>query len=135
MKLQSLSIAAFCTLANPVFAEAFLCDFSRGGAGGWIAQKVVVEVDAEKEEAMVMDGITLSKQEGLYPAKLSANTNGRYTVTWSVRGLKSRSNQYIIADYRLSVYKSSLDGKAIVSARGYDNTFQTNGKCERIEVR
>lgn len=130
MKKQSILAAALALLGSSAFAESYQCDFSKGGNRGWIAPVVLVELDADKGTASVMDGITRSKQDGWFPAKISADTKKRYTVSWTVRRLKSSTGQNVNGDFRLTVQKASLDGTISMLPHGYSNKFTNKGKCK-----
>jgi len=131
IKHTKLALAFTCALiGSPALAETYLCEFTRGGSKGWIPTKILVNIDAEAGTAGVMDGLTLSKQEGLFPAKISANTKKRYTISWSVKRLKSNTGQNVNADFRLSLQKTSLIANVSMLPQGYDNKFSTRGPCK-----
>jgi hypothetical protein len=128
-----LAAAAFTILATSTQAEIYECDFSRGGAGGWVAPLIAVNVDLDSKSAMIVDGFTLQRQDGWFDAKLTSSTQKRFTVKWRLPRQKDRLNQDAHLDYRLTVFLPSLKANASMNPVGYDNNFQTHGKCKLVQ--
>ncbi|MCH2250042.1 MAG: hypothetical protein MK042_09620 [Cognatishimia sp.] len=125
-----LAAAALIFAANTAQAEIYECDFSRGGAGGWIAPNIFIQVDESKGTAAVQDGITQSIKKGWYDAKLANSSDKKLTVTWRVENLKDRSGQNVKSDYRLVLIKTRMRANAHMVPRGYDNSFRSSGPCK-----
>lgn len=127
MKLFLAAIAACFT--SSAMADTYACDFSRGGAGGWIRPVILVDIDPAAGTAKAKDDLTLERTKDWYPAKISVNNKKRYTVKWQLPRTKDRSRQTATLDYRLTIIKTSNKAQAIMRPQGYDNNFQTGGKC------
>lgn len=133
MKTLFATAAITMCFASAAMAETYKCDFARGGAGGWIRPTIMVKIDPEAGTAAVKDDITESISEGWYTAKIAANTKKRYTVNWTIDRLKDSKGQNVKADFRVSVFKATMKGQAMMSPLGYDNTFHTKGKCKLVK--
>ncbi len=129
MLKQSLITIAFATVAAAASAETYACSFAKGGGGGWIRPVILVDIDPKAGTAQVQDDLTKDRVNGWFPAQLKVDNKKRYTVAWRLERTKDRSRQTANLDYRLSIRKASGKATAFMTPGGYDNTFQTGGKC------
>lgn len=128
-----LTAGVLSLAATAAHAEIYECDFSRGGAGGWVAPVIAVNVDLDSNSAQIVDGFTLQRQDGWFDAKLTSKTKKRFTVKWRLPRQKDRLNQNAHLDYRLTVLLPSLKANASMSPVGYDNNFNTHGTCKLVQ--
>ena len=123
--------AGIASTASIASAENFTCDFSRGGAGGWVRPEIFLKIDSASGKAFVADDITWQNKKGWHNARLAGDTDNRYVVTWSVKSGLSASHQRINKmDYRVSFSKKNNKANARMTPVGYANEFSTHGTCK-----
>ncbi len=128
-----LSILAL-TLTLPAMALAApvrtYCEVNKGQ--GSIANQFFFEVDAEKNDARVVDGIILHFIGQPIEAKINENSAKKMTLTWSVRMTNNRGQQTKMS-YRAAILKETNRVLVHAQPHGYRNNFTARGRCQRTQ--
>jgi hypothetical protein len=120
-----------------VAQEVYLCKpRDTRETGNWIAPEVAIAYKPVEKTALVDDAIIQTFETGPKPAKVDTDNTKRMTFSWKVKtraGTSKDGTQTINMVYRLTIQKADLSASFIVVPQGYSNTFQTQGKCQRIK--
>lgn len=117
--------------------EVYLCKpKDPAAAGNWIAPEIAVAYKSGDATALVDDGIIQTFEKGPKEATVDVDNAKRMTFTWKVKvksGTSRTGTQTVTMSYRLTIQKADKKASFIVAPQGYANTFQTQGKCEKIK--
>lgn len=126
-------LSVFLVQANVAAAqEVYLCKpKDTRAAGNWIAPEIAIAFNPGEKVALVDDAIIQTFEEGPKEAKVDTDNTKRTTFSWTVE--TNANQQYAIMIYRLTIMKADLKASFIAVPQGYANTWQTQGKCEKIK--
>lgn len=132
-RLFPLLVAA--TFAAPVFAQpvVYKCKTLTGEVNTWIPPETYVTHDAQKGEAVAIDGVLQEFLGGPQPVTIVADNAKRTTFMWKVK-IRNRAMQYTTMVYRLTVMKADLQATFSANPAGYSNQFNANGKCQKVKA-
>ncbi len=134
MKRRFIGAALLTMAFSPAAAEVYECRMQRGASGGWVSPLIFVGVDSNAQDAVVMDVFTRDVSKDWYPAKLSVDNKKRYTVTWKTGRQKDPAGQIIPSLHmRMTIIKAGLEARVSSQPAGYENFWNTKGKCKLIE--
>lgn len=100
-------------------------------AGNWIAPEIYIAYNAGEVVALVDDAIIQTFEEGPKEAKVDTDNSKRMSFSWTVK--TNANQQYAVMIYRLTILKADLKASFIAVPQGYANTWQTQGKCQKIK--
>lgn len=139
------ALAVFALFSSPALAErmrpAFkappgghivVCQMREQGHSNWIAPQIVLVVD-KAGKILVNDAVIEHVMGRPVEAVVMTDNTKRITYGWTVKGARDRSAQYAQAlDYRLTVMKADQKARLSMLPRGYSNTVQGIGTCQRL---
>lgn len=100
-------------------------------AGNWIAPEIVVAWEAGADSATVNDAVIATFVGTPVKAKIDADNDRRVTFSWRVK--TEAGGQKTTMIYRLTMQKADLSASFIAVPQGYSNTFQTQGRCRKVQ--
>jgi hypothetical protein len=117
--------------------EVYLCKpRDTRDSGNWVAPEVGIAYKPGDKTALVDDAIIQTFEKGPKEAKVDTDNAKRITFSWKVKtkaGTSNEGGQTITMVYRLTIQKADLSASFIVVPQGYSNTFQTQGKCQKVK--
>jgi len=127
----SLAAAGAVFLAPaPLWAEdVYDCTAQHRGSDGWTPDRVIFFVDAEKQTARVLDGVTQYVEGGPIDAKLQKRSETAYNINWVVRNIPSRNEGALTAEFSAILRPEKGRFSVTATVRGYDNSPRSQGRC------
>ena len=132
--MRRLAPAFFLALTLPAVASAApvrtYCEVNKGQ--GSIANQLFFEVDAARNDALVVDGIILHFVGQPIKAEISENSAKKMTLKWSVKMTNNRGQQTKMS-YRAAILKDTNRVLVHAQPHGYRNNFTARGRCQRTQ--
>lgn len=99
---------------------------------GYLPDTVVLARDPGRDEVTLVDPYIQAMKGGPIEVPIADETDAKLAVSWPLM-LKSRTNDYVKMQYRISIQKSSLAASLTGRPQGFSNNFTAQGKCKRIK--
>ena len=126
--LAALAIGA--VLASSVNAKTYSCNITPDNSRHWIPRTLLMNIDDQSGDILIYDDLIKTYPGTPVHGKLSAETDKRITVKWSLNQVHDDYGENTAHFFfRASYFKNT--GKLIISSRpgSWDNMFGGQGRC------
>ncbi|KPA22275.1 hypothetical protein shim_05530 [Shimia sp. SK013] len=124
------------TLAGPLLAaeQAFVCEYSSRGYGGWVGDAALFIFDEDKGTAQAYDGYIKEMHGKPIDVKMKRASTKRMEFYWELKAIPSKfrsgDTRLVDVSYRGSINLQTMQGtlRAMPSIDVLNNT-KASGKC------
>jgi hypothetical protein len=127
-------LAVLASVTTPALAlDVYECKFPIVANNmGYLPDVVVMARETGADRVTLVDAYIQSEKGGPIEVKIAAESDAKLSVSWPLM-LKSRANEYVKMQYRMSIQKSGLTASLSGRPQGFSNNFTAQGTCKRLK--
>lgn len=125
--------AALAVFPMQGLSQTYECTAEDRGSGGWVAEKVFVQIDLETKTASAYDTFINQLHKGPIPVTLERNDDKVFTLSWKLRNVKTKNMGPSVLSHSLLLDTGALTFALKGRLHGYDNLIRGNGSCRQIK--
>lgn len=124
---------AFAVLPLQVLAQTYECTAVKQGSGGWVADKVFVQIDRATGKASAYDTFIKQSHNGPIPVTMEQNSETVFTLSWKLRNVETRNEGRSVLSHSLLLDTAAQSFAIKGRLHGYDNVIRGSGTCQQIK--
>lgn len=131
-----VAVAAMLTGQSAAAGESYTCNLKRSSQRGPVPLTIQVTMVSDGYEALVQDKYTKQLSATGVRGEVPSSYPNKTTIKWKLRGIsflgeENRRIESGVADYQLSINKTTERARLSVSTREHKGKYYGEGKCSR----